>query len=129
MEMSFQKTVLTISIIVLILLLVVIGMSLSKSSEDVEWPPVLGACPDYWVDLSGNGEACFNTHSLGECNKPTANNKNTKNFNQVPFSGTDGTCAKSRWATKCNVTWDGITYGITNPCSSTSSSTTTLTKK
>lgn len=120
MELSFQKTVLTISIIVLILLLVVIGMSLSKSNEDIEWPPVLGACPDYWVDLSGNGGACFNTHSLGECNKPTTGNKNTKNFNQAPFNGTDGTCAKSKWATKCNVTWDGITYGITNPCSTTS---------
>jgi ribosomal protein L37AE/L43A len=25
------------------------------------------------------------------------------------------------WAKKCNVSWDGITYGVENPCSTTSS--------
>ena len=122
--MSFQKAVLTIATVFLIILLVVIGMALSNSTEDQQWPPVVGACPDYWVDMSGNGEACLNTHSLGECNKPTDSNKNTKNFNQAPFNGTDGICAKYKWANTCKVTWDGITYGIANPCTTTSSSTT-----
>ena len=39
-------------------------------------------------------------------------------FNQAPFNGTDGDCAKYKWAykDKCNVTWDGINYGVSNPC-------------
>ena len=55
MEISFQKIVLIIAIIFLILFLVLIGTSLSNSNNDLDWPPVVGNCPDYWVDLSGNG--------------------------------------------------------------------------
>jgi hypothetical protein len=118
MEMSFQKLVLTIAIIILILLLVLIGTSLSNATAEEQWPPVIGSCPDYWVDLSGNGEACFNSHSLGTCNIPSEGNKNTKNFNQSPYNGTNGTCAKYKWANACKVTWDGLTYGVSNPCNS-----------
>ena len=114
--MSFQKIVLTIAIIVLIIILVLIGVSLSKASYTESWPPVVGECPDYWVDLSGNGEACFNSHSLGVCNIPTTDNKSTMNFNQDPYNGDNGTCSKYTWATNCKLTWDGITSGVKNPC-------------
>ena len=117
--MSFQKAVLTIAIVFLILFLVLIGMALSNSSENESWPPIVGSCPDYWVDLSGNGEACFNSQNLGTCNNPSGSNKNTKNFNQAPYNGTDGTCAKYKWSNNCKVTWDGITYGVKNPCNTT----------
>jgi len=117
MEMSFQKAVLTIATIFLILFLVLIGVSLSNATAEAQWPPVIGSCPDYWVDLSGNGEQCFNTHSLGTCNIPSAGNDNTKNFNQLPYNGTNGTCAKYKWANSCKVSWDGLTYGVENPCS------------
>ena len=117
--MSFQKIVLTIAIIALIIILVVIGVSLSKASVSESWPPIVGECPDYWVDLKGNGEACLNTHSLGTCNIPSAEGQNTMNFNQAPFNTDTGTCSKYRWATACKVTWDGITSGVSNPCDST----------
>ena len=73
---------------------------------------------------------CFNSHHLGKCNIPTAEDKNTMNFNQSPFNGTNGSCAKYKWASSkaCNVTWDGITYGVTNPCSTTDTNTTTTTE-
>ena len=118
MEMSFQKSVLMIAIIFLILFLVLIGVGLSNSTSDAEWPPIVGNCPDYWVDLSGNGSECFNSHHLGTCSQyiPTADDKKTMNFNQAPFNGTDGACAKFKWANKCGLTWDGITYGVANPC-------------
>lgn len=121
--MNFQKIVLTIAIVVLIIMLVVIGMVLSKASYEEQWPPIVGACPDYWVDMSGNGEACFNSHSLGRCNVPTEGEKGTMNFNQSPFTGSDGTCSKYNWATACGVTWDGITSGISNPCNTTTDET------
>jgi hypothetical protein len=121
--MVFQKAVLTVAIIVLIIILVVIGMTLSKASYEESWPPIIGSCPDYWVDMSGNGEACFNSHSLGRCNVPTEGEKGTMNFNQSPFTGSDGTCAKYNWATACGVTWDGITSGVSNPCNTTTDET------
>ena len=115
--MEFQKLVLILAIILLLVILVVIGVMLSKSNAGENWPPVVGECPDYWIDMSGNGEGCFNSNSLGRCNLPgNRNNLNEMNFNQLPFTGNDGSCAKYRWATACNVTWDGITSGVKNPC-------------
>lgn len=114
--MNFQKIVLVVAIVLLIILLVIIGIALSKATYGDTWPPVVGDCPDYWVDMSGNGAACLNTHSLGRCNLPSEGNPNTMNFNKDPFTGDDGTCAKYKWAKSCKVTWDGITSGVANPC-------------
>ena len=117
--MNLQKIVLSIATVLLILILVVIGVTLSKAKSEEEWPPLVGDCPDYWVDMSGNGEACFNTHSLGRCNLPSKGEKGTMNFNRSPFTGDNGECSKYRWATACRVTWDGITSGVKNPCDTT----------
>ena len=124
--MSFQKAVLTIAIVFLILFLVLIGVGLSNSSSEAVWPPIVGNCPDYWVDLSGNGSECFNSHHLGTCSQyiPTSDDKKTMNFNQDPYNGPDGACAKFKWASKCGLTWDGITYGVSNPCDTTTDDTT-----
>jgi hypothetical protein len=37
-------------------------------------------------------------------------------FTKAPYIGAASTCAKYKWANSCNVTWDGITSGVTNPC-------------
>ena len=120
--MNFQKLILTIATILLIIILVIIGLSLSKTinGSTTVWPPLTSDCPDYWLDASGNGSSCLNTHSLGKCNIPSKGNPNTMNFNQMPFTGSDGLCAKYRWATNCGVTWDGITFGVQNPCTTSS---------
>ena len=74
-------------------------------------------CPDYWViDGSGNNAKCINVKDLGTC-KSLGNKHQTMNFNTSAFTGSQGACNKYNWATKCNVTWDGITYGVNNPCS------------
>ena len=121
-RMNFQKIVLIMAIVLLIIILVAIGVTLSKSRREENWPPIVGECPDYWVDMSGNGEACVNSNSLGRCNIPNdANaNANAMNFNQAPFTGDNGNCSKYRWATSCKVTWDGITSGVKNPCDTSS---------
>jgi len=129
--MSFQKIIIVIALILLIIMLVVIGVALSKSANSEVWPPIVGACPDYWVDLSGNGESCFNSHNLGIC-KSSANcsgstelskEDKTMNFNQAPFTSENGNCAKYKWATACKVTWDGITSGVKNPCDTSTTTT------
>jgi len=114
---SFQKVVLISAIVVLILVLIFIGFVLNNATESV-WPPIIGECPDYWVDMSGNGSMCTNVKDLGNgtC-KPTGSNKYlTMDFTQPAFLGGNSMCAKYKWATSCGVTWDGITYGIENPC-------------
>jgi hypothetical protein len=127
MAWNFQKIVLTIAIILLICALIFIGVSLAQSTEEESWPPIVGDCPDYWVDLSGNGAMCVNTKSLGTCNIPTSDNKNSMDFSGSGFSGSNGTCAKYTWANGCGVTWDGVNSGIANPYTTTSSTTTSTT--
>ena len=123
MELTFQKIILIFAILGLIILLVIIGISLSKSKSKMVWPPVVGSCPDYWLDLKGDGEACYNAKSLGKCNLPRTGQKNTMNFNVSPFNAENGTCSKYTWASRCGVTWDGITYGVNNPCNTTTTDT------
>ena len=107
---SFQKIVLTVAIIALIIILIFIGISLTIIKPQV-WPPLVPQCPDYWtMDGSGNNPICKNNKNLGTCNLKMMN------FNQSQFTGSNGTCNKYLWAKKCDLSWDGLTYGVPNPC-------------
>ena len=110
---SFQKFILFAAIIMLIIALVFIGISLSYST-DTAWPPITPECPDYWtMDASAK---CVNIKDLGKC-RPQGRKKHlTMNFNAPAFTGSNELCSKYRWAKKCGVSWDGITYGVNNPC-------------
>lgn len=119
---SFQKIVVIIAIVLLIICLVLIGMALSKTKNGSQWPPIIGECPDYWVDISGNGENCVNVRKLGTCTTggngvSTSDSVMAMNFTVAPYIGSNSKCAKYTWANRCGITWDGITSGISNPCS------------
>ena len=117
---GFQKIVLITAIVVLIIALAFIGFAISSATNQV-WPPMIPNCPDYWdVDGSGN---CLNTLNLGTCNL----NNSPMSFNTSTYTGSNGLCAKYKWANNCGVTWDGITYGVNNPCATTPPSSTTTT--
>ena len=114
---GFQKIVLYSAIIILIIALVIIGIALVYAKDDQVWPPVVPNCPDYWVaDGTGNNARCVNLKDLGTCQATGENKHLTMNFNNVPFVGADEACSKYTWAKKCGVSWDGITYGVNNPC-------------
>ena len=116
---GFQKIVLFSAIIILIIALVIIGISLTSKSASIEWPPMTPDCPDYWtIDGSGNNTRCINQKDLGTCKPPSGINHLIMNFNNPTFTGSQGTCNKYTWATNCGVSWDGITYGVNNPCQS-----------
>ena len=129
--MTFQSIVLLIAVLLLILTLVFIGIALSKSKYSNVWPPITGDCPDYWVDLSGNGAACYNSKSVGtqNCSQSTYNStydkQNVMNFTTPAFTGSNSACAKASWANKCGISWDGITYGVSNPCDTSTDTTLT----
>jgi hypothetical protein len=110
---GFQKTVLIIALVILLIVLLVVGGSLMAAKANPTWPPMVPNCPDWWVsDGSGNASRCLNPKSLGTCSEKYMD------FNKSVFTGDNGACAKYKWASKCNVAWDGITYGVNNPCSS-----------
>ena len=111
---SFQKTTLMVAIGALIVCLVFIGITL-RNAKGQTWPPMVPACPDYWtIDLSGN--TCVNIHNLGnnKC-KPTGD----ANHLTLDTTTVASNCDKYKWANKCGVSWDGITYGVKNPCDTT----------
>ena len=115
---SFQKIILIIAIVILLLALLFIGITLSKGIQQQQWPPIISDCPDYWtIDGSGNNTHCINTHNLGTC---SAKENRIMNFNTPTFTGANGLCNKYNWANNCNISWDGITYGVNNPCQSSS---------
>lgn len=110
---SFQSIVLIIAVLILLIILIVIGSAL-YSAKKSKWPPSTPECPDYWViDGSGNNANCINIKDLGNCNPINGDKHLTINFNNPPF--TDN-CSKYNWANKCKIAWDGITYGVPNPC-------------
>ena len=117
---NFQGLVLMGGIALLIVSIILIIIFLRYSKSAIEWPPVTGSCPDYWVDLSGNGARCVNVHDLGTCPN---NNSNNKHLN-MDFSAMDE-CSKFTWVQKCDVWWDGINYGFgkTAPCTSDTTTT------
>jgi len=120
---SFQIIVLIIAVILLIIALAFIGVSLKNSQKNATWPPLVPDCPDYWtIDGSAN-PICTNVKRLGTCTPAMGKPYLTMDFNQAPYTGSNGTCAKYVWATGCNVAWDGITYGIQNPCDASGSTT------
>ena len=115
---SFQQFILFSAIIILIIALVFIGMALTYSKEQ-KWPPMTPECPDYWlVDGSGNNTTCINMKDLGTCPPRSGDQHLRMDFNSAAFTGSNGMCAKYTWAKKCGVSWDGITYGVNNPCQS-----------
>lgn len=116
----FQKTVLITAVVILIISLLVIGTVLHGTPKN-NWPPNVSACPDWWlVDGSGNRQKCINVKDLGVC-KPQGNQPHqVMDFSSSTFTGSNGLCNKYNWANKCKVTWDGVTYGVSNPCSTSS---------
>ena len=113
---GFQKIVLFIAIIMLIISLVLIGFILS-AGKDSQWPPMTPSCPDYWLaDGSGNNAKCVNIKDLGTCQAPSGSRHLTMDFNVAPYVGDNSLCAKYTWAKNCGLSWDGITYGVNNPC-------------
>jgi hypothetical protein len=119
----FQKSVIGIAIVLFIICLVIIGIMLRYSKNNTTWPPLIGSCPDFMIDLSGNGSMCSNVKNLGTCNngKFGPDGHSIYDFSIAPYVGSNGLCEKSKWANSCGVVWDGINSGVSNPCDTSTS--------
>jgi hypothetical protein len=118
---GFQKFILFAAIIILIIALIFIGITLTYSTNTTAWPPMVPECPDYWtIDGSGNNSICINKKDLGTCPPKSGEKHLTMNFNTSAFTGSNELCSKYTWANRCGISWDGITYGVDNPCQTSS---------
>ena len=115
---SFQNSVLFGAIVILLIALVIIGIALVYGKNNYAWPPLTPPCPDYWtVNGEGDKATCMNVKNLGTCKAPTGSKHLTMNFNEAPYIGANGLCAKYNWANNCNISWDGVNYGLEgSPC-------------
>jgi hypothetical protein len=85
-------------------------------------------CPDYWVEEHGE---CYNIKGTGKCLSTNTGEFSTHNvympkieknkfyfmdFDKLPGGNT--ACNKQKWAKRCDIAWDGITYGYgkKSPC-------------
>jgi len=106
--MSFYIIVASIAVITLIILLTWIGYGMQNHINNVQFPPVSSACPDFWT-IKGDDEnpECINDRHLGSCNNTPSNE--TMYFNTSFFQGDQGFCRKADWARRCQVSWNGFT--------------------
>jgi hypothetical protein len=129
--MSFQRTVIIVAIVLLILCLVFIGTILYNNKYNAQFPPVTGSCPDYWVDVGASKDGSHKGlthcvapgHSLGDGKFLTPaiagyGTRSCKSKWVSPHQPLDDAtrCEYKKWASKCNVTWDGVTNS--SPCTS-----------
>jgi len=97
----FQRTVLIIATVILILSLIVLGILLWNSRNELQYPPEVGNCPDYFVMRKKQGQdMCYNQQGLGNAHSQDCTWGDFKDQSKRE---------KKAWATKCGVTWDGIT--------------------
>ncbi len=132
--MKFYKNAIIIACIVLLIILAIIASILLFSKNKKQFPPVVSDCPDYWIDaeylksdhgkkyltepilidavnMAQNKTDCINFKKIGTC----TNNASQLIMDPTTFEGADGIyegskmCAQFRWASNCDLTWDGIT--------------------
>ena len=116
---GFQKIALMITLVILLAIFVFIAGSLVYASKNVVNTPILPQCPDFWeIEETETGPKCINVQNLGTCPAATGDTYLTVDFNSGNY--TDN-CAKYTWANNCNIAWDGLTYGVDNPCTTTAS--------
>ena len=132
--MKFYKNAIITACIVLLVILAIIASALLFSKDKKKFPPVVSECPDYWIDaeylkspegskylkdpkiidavnMADNKTDCINFKQIGTC----TNNASQLIMDPTSFEGANGIyegskmCAQFRWASDCDLTWDGIT--------------------
>jgi len=109
---NFNRTVLLVASVLLILGLIIIGFFIVKSVEDSAYPPIISDCPDYWnveYDSVTGKKKCTNNSINSGIASNNCRNYSVDLFTANGTSEYDVICAKNRWATRCNIHWDGIT--------------------
>lgn len=117
---NFQRIVLIIALVLLVVFAIILTYVLYQTNTNQQWPPYIPNCPDYWVStMDGSSNVICNYNKKNPFNVGSCKNVVDKNVSGLT------SCDKYNWATGCDIVWDGITYGVTNPCSTSTTTTTT----
>ena len=105
--MTFQMIVLWIAVLIFIATLGFIGYSIYTTQYNVDWPPSISDCPDYW-SVSSDGKNCI-----------------PSNYNKCLSSGDDKQFLISNYPNLCNkhefakingcqpsFNWSGVTNSL-----------------
>jgi hypothetical protein len=124
----FYTVVLGIAAVLLILILTYVGLLISKSKDNVEFPPRKTDCPDYWrreglvckipLTTEVNIGSLYNGTTIA-ANRVTSADKfrgaynstdKTINFDHTSWASTglSKTCAQKNWANQNGIVWDGV---------------------
>lgn len=124
--MKFQNIVIIILVILLIITIISFYF-IASTNGNAPYPPTIPVCPDYYYQtgtVNGNvickalpgmektlKDSALTGTQLTGCVNPY--------FNPDYYTGTNANCLKYTWYTNCNSipAWEGVTYGVTNPCS------------
>lgn len=111
---SFQKFTVLIALLLLLGIFIFVSGSLIYAKKDDKPVSIAPQCPDFWeIEDTRIGPHCVNVQDLGTCSAATGDKHLSMDLKSKSF--TDN-CAKYTWAKNCNIAWDGITYGVDNPC-------------
>jgi hypothetical protein len=114
---KFQNIIVGIFIVFLTGFMALLLFNYSNYANNWRTPPQ--KCPDYWVEDNG---LCYNIKGTGKClSQNTGPGSDNPKFYFVDFDnfpGGNSACNKQKWASRCDIAWDGITYGYGNnsPC-------------
>lgn len=97
----YQRIVLGIAIVLLIAAYIMIYFTLVDNNKN--WPPSVAKCPDYWV-YNATTDKCVD--SFDENNTYPDNETLTQK----------STCDKYKWAKEKEVSWEGLSYGVSMDC-------------
>ena len=78
-----------------------------KKNKEFFFPPWPAQCPDLWEVVKKDGKiACKNVNKIGNC--ANTDSDNIYDFTNPIFKQKDSAYYKCKWATQCNVSWEGI---------------------
>ena len=90
------------------------GTLIYTKKDEEDDVPIVPQCPDFWeIEDTSTGPQCVNVQDLGTCSAAAGNKHLSMKLKSQSFADN---CAKYTWAKNCNIAWDGITYGVDNPC-------------
>ncbi len=110
--MEFYKTVSIVAICILMISLAVMATLLIAGSKNVQFPPYMAPCPDYYKNSKNEkGQiVCEDEQNISNgTSNCVAKKFNHQKFKMPGMGPTSGACKKKKWANRCGVDWDGIT--------------------
>ena len=109
--MGFKRNVVVIASILLIAILIFMFVSFTRGGGDLQFPPIVNRCPDFW-DYEPDSGTCKNTFGIKKTDVSQSEVVVGIDFEEEYPSK----CDKKEWAIGSGYTWDGISNNSSLNC-------------